>query len=83
MVDGRDVSHGVILTSLGEAVARLYTSRPNLLGQEIFETWLNSLSENDADKQDLPNNCMEADGGGERWLAEINRQLASQLEPSP
>jgi hypothetical protein len=34
---------GVILTSLGEIVARLYQPKPNELGQEIYNAWVQSF----------------------------------------
>lgn len=47
------VVNGVIPTTLGTAIARLYTPRPNLLGQEIFESWCKRLGETEATTQDL------------------------------
>lgn len=44
---------GVIPTRLGAALARLYTSQPNLLGQEIYEKWCNSLGIAEAEVQSL------------------------------
>lgn len=44
---------GVIPTSLGQSIARLYTPQPNLLGQEIFEKWLNGIPDDTAEHRDL------------------------------
>lgn len=44
---------GVIPTILGETIAKLYTPIPNELGEEIYNTWLDSLSDAVADKKKL------------------------------
>ena len=41
---GRIDVAGIIPTALGRAIAALYPQQPNLLGQEIFDTWLASLA---------------------------------------
>lgn len=47
------VVSAIVPTQLGEAIAKLYTPQPNLLGQEIFEKWINSLSDAKVQKRDV------------------------------
>jgi len=44
---------GIIPTVLGEAIAKLYTSKPNELGVEIYSKWLDSINDTIAEKNIL------------------------------
>lgn len=44
---------GIIPTTLGSAIASLYAPIPNLLGQKIFEEWLNGLDKNNIQLTDI------------------------------